>query len=905
MTPRALVFKGSVLAHGFVLPPGPASQARILAGWRTGDSVWRSDGQLVWRLATPRRVRCESAPGAPLVLVDGRLLAAPLEKEERPEGGDWVRVSGGEAKACRFETPEVDVAPWLGTLEVEVRAVRALGFPPQPAQRPVLVPSRSGREVLSVGAPVAGAAELTAAIERLRRGVPPPEEPGATAPAAPRPPPQWLVGLMRSLRRAFTPAPVKPSPAPRPKPGAPPPNLTPAVPRPPSALQQLLARLDAWLARQVEKTPVGKALGQRHSDYLDRLKKMFDDGALGDALRHAIPLDDTPSTATGAKPALSVPAPRTSLQVNPLGTKLGPAPQLANDVFQDLKQRYRAAAERLEREGKIDDAAFVLAELLHQSAEAVALLERHGRWKQAAELAALRNLDPALQVRLRLLAGDRAGALALARRHNVYAAVVSHLQSKALGPEADWLRIHWAEHLASSGDFVQAVTVIAPVPRTRHLLARWVELGIAQGGPASAPLVVRALGIGPLPQATERVLEVLNDESETGADLRCRVAKALVDQHAGVGEGALGDAVRAVSRAAVRSLARDAGTQMEQDLFRAKLVDLCGDMALKTDLPPLPRLGPLRSQVTPRRVVVPSADRGTQPVLDAALAADRKVLVALGEAGAQLLGGKGVAARFDVPAHALVIADSGDRALAVAPRGSLVKLARLDLSARTARPWCDARLAAWADSHDGAQWFVLERSPIATASDPGHLTALDLLDDGVSALWWLPDRATHLGRCGTQLAAKVDVADAPAGELFFYDLPATILRRRIGLQPGETLKAIGGGEALVETGTAQGPRLERRGVSGVTQGLVNRGLLRVTPLALGPFWEVVVRDVPEGQLVEVRDQTMGTRLEVLFEGAPKPPRARLQGDAVLLCDDWGRVLVFDLRTGARWKDLRV
>jgi len=56
----------------------------------------------------------------------------------------------------------------------------------------------------------------------------------------------------------------------------------------------------------------------------------------------------------------------------------------------------------------IDEAAFVLAELLHADVEAIALLERHGRLRAAAELAEARPVPPALAVRAWLLAGDAA-----------------------------------------------------------------------------------------------------------------------------------------------------------------------------------------------------------------------------------------------------------------------------------------------------------------------------------------------------------------------------------------------------------------------------------------------------------------------------------------------------------------
>ena len=52
-----------------------------------------------------------------------------------------------------------------------------------------------------------------------------------------------------------------------------------------------------------------------------------------------------------------------------------------------LYQLYHASYKRLEAQNRIEEAAFVLAELLHANEQAVALLERHGKLKLAAELA--------------------------------------------------------------------------------------------------------------------------------------------------------------------------------------------------------------------------------------------------------------------------------------------------------------------------------------------------------------------------------------------------------------------------------------------------------------------------------------------------------------------------------------
>lgn len=57
------------------------------------------------------------------------------------------------------------------------------------------------------------------------------------------------------------------------------------------------------------------------------------------------------------------------------------------DLYAELRALYRAAFQRLDAQGRIEQAAFVLAELLQANEEAVSYLERHGRLRLAAEMA--------------------------------------------------------------------------------------------------------------------------------------------------------------------------------------------------------------------------------------------------------------------------------------------------------------------------------------------------------------------------------------------------------------------------------------------------------------------------------------------------------------------------------------
>src|SRR5712692_6526204 len=80
-------------------------------------------------------------------------------------------------------------------------------------------------------------------------------------------------------------------------------------------------------------------------------------------------------------------------------------------VHQHLSTLYREAAAHLEKAGRVEEAAFVLADLMGNALGAVAVLERHGRFALAADLADGRKMAADLVVRLRWRAGHHERAV--------------------------------------------------------------------------------------------------------------------------------------------------------------------------------------------------------------------------------------------------------------------------------------------------------------------------------------------------------------------------------------------------------------------------------------------------------------------------------------------------------------
>src|SRR6185369_2297548 len=155
---------------------------------------------------------------------------------------------------------------------------------------------------------------------------------------------------------------------------------------------------------------------------------MFERGDINEALKHAIPLGDL--TSLTQAPALGGRCVSKRITILPGRARNVRGIGLGTDVMSYLYQLYRASFKRLEAQNRIEEAAFVLAELLRANEEAVAFLERHGRLRLAAELAEGRELPPGLVVRQWFIAGDIKRAVAIARRTRAFADAVARLETK-------------------------------------------------------------------------------------------------------------------------------------------------------------------------------------------------------------------------------------------------------------------------------------------------------------------------------------------------------------------------------------------------------------------------------------------------------------------------------------------
>lgn len=902
--PRALVHRGRVPCAGLVIADRRGARARVLARWTPTATVARVQGAWIVRDgAEAALVRVESLPGDALVaatVAGGALLtttalsaselAELMAQGARP--GDIVRVVAGEAVVDRVTDADAeDLAAWIDVGAVDVVAVTSLGEPPVAVVVVEDGPS-TARGVLKGVTAASGAAfakALASARDTLVRGGGEAAAPlsagvakvvGALATAV-----AWMQQKLRPGEDQLPARTDAPPPVQRPIPSGPPPG--------PSMLEEFLRWLAERLDRAMAKLTLSSLIGERYSQYLNDMIDAFERGDLMEALRKAIPLG---GAGDGTHGPLRLPSPRAKLDIT--HQKAGGSVALAPGLYERLKALYVRAADRLEAEGRFEEAAFVLAELLNDPLAAVSLLERNGLLERAAELAEAAKLAPEVIVRQWLVAGRRERAVAHARRTRSFDVVVPKLEASdpALGLS---LREEWASLLAASGDLARAVEVAWAAPSLRPLADAWIDALLALGGPASARMLARSLGLHP-----ERLDAVLAAFEALGEDRTPDGSRALVAFADALLAQPRGGATAAMARTAARALiARSASGHVAGGHARVdKLVTHAGDGALRADLPTWPEaVRPALATLAPMvAMTVAAADVGAHPVEDAALLPDGRMCLAMGEAGVWIVGRDGrVFARVDAPARTLVMSDHGDRCLAVIARGEAMRVTRVDLAGRRAALWGDVRVDAWADTFDGEVWFVTAGEEVLQldllAARPRALQRMLRLQQGAVA------RSLH--RTPTLLAFMTRGASP---EVWHYELPRWTLRARKGAAMPDAA-CVGLDAAGTRAGITLTSRRELRLYDPVMRGTEVTVLDGATPLRteMSAAWGAYAQATRDGVVVTLFDRTaLRPRWEATLHGAARV-KVRLTEEYVVVCDDRGRVLAVDLRHGDLARDLRV
>jgi hypothetical protein len=319
---------------------------------------------------------------------------------------------------------------------------------------------------------------------------------------------------------------------------------------------------------------------------------------------------------------------------------------------------------------------------------------------------------------------------------------------------------------------------------------------------------------------------------------------------------------------------------------------------LRADLPPLPA----SLSTAAARIDIAALDRGTLAIHDVLRLPSGNLLVALGELGVRLLRPDGrVVVHFDMPAHALVGADHGDRALTLAARGESVRVGRIDLLARRAQPWTDLRVHGFARDFDGATWFVADETAVS---------AIDVEGEQPLARWRV-DRLDGIPMRLTRDANNLSFAvlGAEGAQLWTYELPQMVLRSRRAVDGGAPIgvAASGSSSACLKPCSQNPDAAEVLLVSANVNAVLVNPAARGAPvlMEIGSQWHAVAFDVGEGMAVHVYKASSSTPTHSIALAATRRAQIRLVDDTIVVADELGRLIVIQASTGAMLCDLRI
>jgi hypothetical protein len=274
---------------------------------------------------------------------------------------------------------------------------------------------------------------------------------------------------------------------------------------------------------------------------------------------------------------------------------------------------------------------------------------------------------------------------------------------------------------------------------------------------------------------------------------------------------------------------------------------------------------------------------------------------------------------LDQPAHRLVVADRGDRALALAHRDEALRVARLDLVARRTEVWCEAVITAFAPDFDGAEWVV---------ADSERILSIDAAYPGFEALHAFPLDARAIQIARSQSACAVLTEEQGSGGFCLrLELPSWTLRARkpfLRAEPGLVLEHVLGLHTTavasllrrapekprpwpLDSADPMSPHVTLLWTNQAdAERRIDLSTLADPPLcvALAAGWVACAFREKAGVMVRLFDEAeLKERAAIALRGAQKVC-LRLRDETLTVGDDRGRALVIELVHGSVIRSIR-
>jgi hypothetical protein len=764
LQPSEYVARGWIEAAGLLFDtrrlPQEQLMASVMTQWHPGSQLFRIDHGYVLLWQQPQSMHAGEAPAAPLLAFGSLYATAPLNGDQikrysrHPQ--TLVQIDQGDFKPSALDASNrFDPAVWIDATGYRLETVKPLGRQPGKPKLGKMLMGEDNRALFK-DEKLQAAEEQKQIVESMKK-----------APAAPERRAGGRGGSLFSLLISLL-------PARRVSVGNQDDTRRQLSNNPQSVASTRPSFSEIW-RRYLLLSQLGRFIGRRQARYLQKMVKMFEQGELEQALKHAVPLSDLRDALERQNSALSTPRARDNLRINFQRQPSLSAIGLSNDSETYLRQLYERGFQRLHRLGRHREAGFVLAELLKEYDRAVDYLEQQGEKVMAAELAEGQQLQPAKVIRQWLIAGDTARAIQIARLTRCYTEAISFLQTrdKTL---ADPLRWEFSQLHANSGDFELAVELAWPLRQQHPEILHWTRQAIDQGGSIGARMLAKYLSL--VPSEDEYLFKaqaLLNTVDERSAVLRTEFIDTIAQLPPT-------PTTRICARMALRRLICDIDQgyrKHEKNRFNA-LLNLVDDPVLRHEARTL-RLGSrlqtpgnsLSHREPPLEYQIPAGRQSVVSQTAVAILAKEWLLVARGESGVDVIkpDGKKVTT-LAIPCHDIVVSDLGNRALLLARRNSLWVVYRFELESLATQRWLELDIDNYAITHDGMQWLV---------SKDRQLWLLDLQAEDQRALWSisdLPGTIIAIQRSPKRFALLLRDTQGDTAT-WYYQLPELLLKERL------------------------------------------------------------------------------------------------------------------------------
>ena len=763
LQPTEYVAQGCIAAAGLLFDarrmPHEQLVTRIRAHWSPGAKLFCIGERYALLWQQPLYLHTKEAPAAPLLAYGSIYATAPLNPEQIERYSlhplTLLQIDQGDFQASALDhSTRFDPAVWIDASSYSLETVKPLGRPPGKPKLGSMLMGKDNRALFK-DEKLQASEEQKQIIESMK------EAPAKTARRG------GMGGNLLTLVISLLPtrrgsADSRADSAERP------------YNAPQTSESSKPSFSEIW-RRYLLLSQLGRFIGRRQARYLQEMVKMFEQGDLEQALKHAIPLSDLRDALERQNSALGTPRARDNLDINFQRQRSQSAIGLSDDSESYLRQLYERNFRRLNRLGRHREAGFVLAELLKEYDRAVDYLEQKGETVMAAELAEGQQLQPAKVISQWLIAGNTTRAIRIARLTRCYAAAVSLLQNrdKTL---ADRLRWEFSQLHAQSGDFEQAVELAWPLRQKHPEILHWTRQAIDHGGGVGARMLARYLSL----TATQdeyllKAQALLSQVDEKNAMLRTE----FIDTIAQLPPTPI---TRICARMALRCLIGeiDQGYRKHEKKRFNALLNLVDDPLLRHEARTLQLGSQLRKPTNllsqrepPLEYHIPAGTQSAAAQTAVAILAKEWLLVARGESGVDIYKPDGIkVTTLAVPCHDIVTSDLGNRALLLARRNSLWVAYKFELERLTAQRWLELDIDSYAATHDGMQWLVSKES---------QLWLLDLQAEEQRALWSISDLpGTIIAIQRSQKRFAMLLQDSQGGTATWsYQLPELLLKERL------------------------------------------------------------------------------------------------------------------------------